>query len=430
LGATSYYLETYGCALNTADSDMIAGHLSDRGVKRVLSPDEAHVIILNTCGVKEPTEDRIIHRLEELSKMARLVIVAGCLPIISLRRVQRAIPNYAAILGPQSIETLGLIVDRVMKGERGLLHLEPDTGSKLQFFKGPPGSVVCTVPLCEGCLGSCTYCAVKFARGNVKSYSIKSLHDVVCRCVHQGYREIRLTGQDTGVYGHETGETLVELLQVLEAIKGAHMFRLGMFNPHHILASIDEFLQVMSSPRFFKFFHIPLQSGSNSILGDMERRYSVEDWQSAVRSIQRKIPLATIATDIIVGFPGETDEDFNKTLEVISNLKPPIVNISKYGDRPGTVASRAKNKVNTSVKKDRSRQLSALVTEVITEQNATWLGWTGPVLVVGAASKGGTLCRNTSYKAVIIQKQLTPGSTVDVEITMTHRTHLAATVIP
>ncbi len=430
MGATSFYLETYGCALNTADSDMIAGHLSARGAKRVLSPDEAHVIILNTCGVKEPTEDRIIHRLGKLSKMARPVIIVGCLPVISLRRVQRAIPNYAAILGPQSIETLGLIVDRVMKGERGLLHLEPDTGSKLQFFKGPPGSVVCTVPICEGCLGSCTYCAVKFARGNVKSYSIKSLHDVVRRCVHQGYREIRLTGQDTGVYGHGTGETLVELLQALDTIKGTHMFRLGMFNPHHILASIDEFLQVMSSPRFFKFFHIPLQSGSNNILGDMQRRYSVEDWQSAVRSIQRKIPLATIATDIIVGFPGETDEDFNKTLEIIGNLKLPVVNISKYGDRPGTVASRAKNKVNTSVKKDRSRQLSVLVAEVVTEQNATWLGWTGPVLVVGDASKGGTLCRNTSYKAVIIQKQLTPGSTVDVEVTMTHRTHLAATVIP
>ncbi len=430
MGAISYYLETYGCALNTADSDMIAGHLNARGAKRVLSFDEAHVIILNTCGVKEPTEDRVIHRLKELSKIAMPVIVAGCLPKISLRRVQRAIPNYAAILGPQSIETLGLIVDRVMKGERGLLHLEPDTGSKLQFFKGPPGSVVCTVPICEGCLGSCTYCAVKFARGNVKSYSIKSLHDVVRRCVHQGYREIRLTGQDTGVYGHETGENLVDLLQALDAIEGTHMFRLGMFNPHHILATIDDFLQVMSSPRFFKFFHIPLQSGSNNILGDMERRYSVEDWRSAVHSIQKEIPLATIATDIIVGFPGETDEDFDKTIEVISDLKPSVVNISKYGDRPGTVASRARNKVNSSVKKDRSRQLSALVAEIVTEQNATWLGWTGPVLVIGAASKGGTLCRNASYKAVIIEEQLTPGSTVDVEITMAHRTHLAAKVIP
>jgi MiaB/RimO family radical SAM methylthiotransferase len=239
-----------------------------------------------------------------------------------------------------------------------------------------------------------------------------------------------LTGQDTGVYGYETGETLVELLQALDAIEGTHMFRLGMFNPHHILASIDEFLQVMSSPHFFKFFHIPLQSGSNNTLGDMERRYSVEDWQSAVRSIRKKIPLATIATDIIVGFPGETDEDFDKTIEVISDIKPSVVNISKYGDRPGTVASRARNKVNTSVRKDRSRQLSALVAEVVTEQNTTWLGWTGPVLVVSAASKGGTLCRNTSYKVVIIQKQLTPGTTVNVEITKAHRTHLAATVVP
>ncbi|MFX1265245.1 MAG: MiaB/RimO family radical SAM methylthiotransferase, partial [Promethearchaeota archaeon] len=301
-----FYLETYGCSLNKSDSDIIVGHLAALGAERVEESESANLIVLNTCGVKEPTEDRIVHRLEELSGMETPVLITGCLPRISLKRIKTAIPDFAALLGPQSIESLGPVVERVFQGERGIVNLDSDSESKLRYFQGPPNSVICTVPICEGCLGSCAYCAVRFARGNVKSHSISDIRDVVERCVHLGYREIRLTSQDAGVFGHDSGENLVELLKTLDRIDGQHIMRLGMFNPNLVLDSVEDLAQAMSSEHYFKFFHIPLQSGSDRVLRSMERMYNVEEWKAIVKKVVRQFPRATIATDIIVGFPGES----------------------------------------------------------------------------------------------------------------------------
>ncbi|MHA2431857.1 MAG: tRNA (N(6)-L-threonylcarbamoyladenosine(37)-C(2))-methylthiotransferase [Candidatus Thorarchaeota archaeon] len=410
-----FYLETYGCSLNKSDSDIIVGHLASLGAERVKESDNASLIILNTCGVKEPTEDRIVHRLEELSGSAAPVVITGCLPRISISRIETAIPDFAAVLGPQSIESLGPVVERVFHGER-----------ELRYFEGPPNSVICTVPICEGCLGSCAYCAVRFARGEVRSHSISEVRDVVERCVHLGYREIRLTSQDAGVFGHDTGEDLVRLLTTLDRIDGSHMFRLGMFNPNLVIDSIDELAETMASEHYFKFFHIPLQSGSDRVLKSMGRKYTVEEWAVIVRKVLQRFPRATIATDIIVGFPGESESDFELTLEILEGVRPGVVNISKYGDRPGTRASKSMDKVHTSIKKDRSRHLSDLVTKMITQENESWIGWSGPVLVTESGSKGGIVCRNFAYKPVVVQEDLEFGTYVDVEILSAHRTHLTA----
>jgi len=426
LDDTTFYLETYGCSLNKADSDLIVGRLSGIGAEQTEDIESADFIVLNTCGVKEPTEDRIVYRLKELGSQSIPVIVAGCLPRISLERIQRAIPGFAALLGPQSIETLGNVVTRVLKGERGIIHLDSDYESKLQFFEGPPDSVICTIPICEGCLGSCAYCAVRFARGSVRSYSISEIHSVVQRCVHLGYGEIRLTSQDAGVFGHDTGENLVELLRNLDQIKGSHRFRLGMFNPNLVLDTIDDLIAVMESDRFFKFFHVPLQTGSDSLLTAMEREYTVADWVEIVSKIRAKIPRATIATDIIVGFPGELASDFEDTVNLLQRMRPEVVNISKYGDRPGTAASRANNKVDTSVKKDRSRKLSSIVSDLVMDLNASWVGWTGEVIATEAGPKGGIVCRNFAYKPIILRNEVTLGSTFSVEIISSERTYLLA----
>jgi MiaB-like tRNA modifying enzyme len=424
LDDATFYLETYGCSLNKADSDLIVGRLNGLGVEQTPDIEMANLIVLNTCGVKEPTEDRIIHRLEELGNQSIPVIVAGCLPRISLDRIQRAIPGFAALLGPQSIETLGDVADRVFKGERGIVHLDSDYESKLRFFEGPPDSVICTIPICEGCLGSCAYCAVRFARGSVRSYSVNEIHSVVERCVHLGYGEIRLTSQDAGVFGHDSGETLVQLLRNLDHIEAKHRFSLGMFNPNLVLDTIDDLISVMESEHFFKFFHVPLQTGSDSLLAAMGREYSVAEWTEIVSRIRGNLTRTTIATDIIVGFPGESALDFEETINLLQNMRPEVVNISKYGDRPGTVASRAKNKVDTSVKKERSRQMSSLVSDFVTELNASWIGWSGEVIATETGTRGGIVCRNFAYKPIILHEEVTLGSTVKVEVTSSERTHL------
>ncbi len=425
---TIYYLETYGCSLNASDSDLIAGRLHKLDSLRVTELDEAEVLIFNTCGVKEPTEDRIIHRLEEVSRLGKPVIVAGCLPRISLDRVKKAIPSFAAILGPQSIESLGTILKRVLSGERGIVHLASDESSKLSYFEGPPNTTICTVPICEGCLGSCAYCAVRFARGPVRSYQVDELADVVERCVHLGYREIRLTSQDAGVFGDDTGATLPTLLRRLDQIEGPHKFRLGMFNPNLVLNSLNELLEAMSSDHYFRFFHVPLQSGSDRILQKMNRLYTTDEWSSIVHKISNLFPMSTIATDIIVGFPEETDDDFEQTMDIIRKVRPTVVNISKYGDRPGTVASRSRKKVDTRIKKDRSRALSSLVAEISLESNQRWIGWSGMVLVAGPGPKGGYVCRNESYRPIIVDDDLTAGDLVNVRVVSAGRTHLIGEV--
>ena len=419
-----YYLETYGCSLNAADSDIIVGRLEAIEGMRVKNISDAELILLNTCGVKEPTEDKIIHRLEELAHETTPIVVTGCLPKISLDRVEKAIPGYAALLGPQSVETLASIVPRILEGERGIRHIESDDTYKLKWFAGPPDSVICTIPICEGCLGSCAYCAVKFARGMVRSYSIEDIHQKIERCVHLGYREIRLTSQDAAVYGSDTGETLAGLLQSVSSIEGSHKFRLGMFNPNIVMSSINDFLESMDNEHFFKFFHIPLQSGSDRLLKTMKRRYIVSDWESVVQRVRKRFKDATIATDIIVGFHGESESDFEQTLELIQRLKPSVTNISKYGDRPNTLASKSNEKVETSVKKQRSRILTKLVDKILVESNEAWIGWFGPVIITEEGSKGGMLGRNESYKTVIVHEDLSPGTIVDVEITSSARTHL------
>ena len=424
-----FYLETYGCSLNSADSDVIVGTLNRIDGTRVESIDSADLIILNTCGVKEPTEDRIISRLEKLSTENTPVIVAGCLPKISLTRVERAIPDYAAIVGPQSIESLSDVVPRVLKGEMGIVHLDSNDVSKLNWLEGPPNSVICTIPICEGCLGSCAYCAVRFARGSVKSHSKRDIFDTVERCARSGYREIRITSQDLGTYGVDIDSNLVDLASMIDKIDGQHRFRLGMFNPNLVLDSISELVQVMKSDHFFKFFHIPLQSGSDTILRAMGRKYTVMEWEQIVNGIRGTFNDSTIATDIIVGFPGETEQDFELTMDLISKVRPPVVNISKYGDRPGTLASKAENKVDTSAKKDRSRRLTKLVNEILEENNKSWIGWTGEVLVTEKGSRGGLMCRNPSYKPIIINDDIGLGETVSIRIVDAERTHLFGEVI-
>ena len=424
-----YYLETYGCSLNTADSDIIVGRLEELDGQRVRDIDDAELILLNTCGVKEPTEDKIIHRLEELATVNTPIVVTGCLPKISLNRVENAIPDFAALLGPQSVETLASIIPRILNGERGIRHIESDNANKLKWFAGPPDSVICTVPICEGCLGSCAYCAVRFARGQVRSYSIEELHQKIQRCVHLGYREIRLTSQDAAVYGSDTGETLADLLQSIGTIEGSHKFRLGMFNPNIVMNSINDLIEVMDNEHFFRFFHVPLQSGSDRLLKTMKRRYIVSEWERVVERVRKRFKNATIATDIIVGFPGENESDFEQTLDLINRVKPSVTNISKYGDRPNTLASKSKEKVETSVKKQRSRILTQLVDEIMMESNNAWIGWSGPVIITEKGTKSGMLGRNESYKIVIVHEDLTPGTIVDVKITSSDRTYLKGEVI-
>jgi MiaB/RimO family radical SAM methylthiotransferase len=242
--------------------------------------------------------------------------------------------------------------------------------------------------------------------------------------VCQGYREIRLTSQDAGAFGHDTGESLVVLLSELDSIGGPQKYRLGMFNTNLMTDCLPVLLDTMKSDHFYRFFHVPLQSGSDRILAAMKRRYSVAEWNGVVKEIRAAFPDATIVTDIIVGFPDESEDDFRLTMDVISETRPDLVNVSKYGDRPRTAAAASTNKIPTDTKKERSRTLSALVQTITEESNRRLLGWTGPILVTETGPRGGMMGRMPSYRPVIFRSSARPGTVVTINIVSSTRTHL------
>jgi tRNA A37 methylthiotransferase MiaB len=238
-----------------------------------------------------------------------------------------------------------------------------------------------------------------------------------------------LTAQDVSAFGHDTNEDIVELLRTLDGIKGRHVFRLGMLNLGLSSERLHNLLDVIKSNHFFKFFHVPLQSGSDQVLRAMGREYSTADWMSVVHSIKQVFPHATLATDIIVGFPGESEHDFQETVDIIEEAVPEIVNISKYGDRPGTPASVSPEKVNTSIKKSRSRMLSTVAAKSALRANASWIGWTGHVIATEPGPRGGVVCRNWAYRPIVIHDSLRVGEDTEVRIVTANRAYLTAALL-
>jgi len=200
----------------------------------------------------------------------------------------------------------------------------------------PSKEDITIIPISEGCLGDCNYCSVKFARGKLKSYKIEDIIKQI-----KG-KKILLTSQDTGCYGLDINTNLVELLKQVVKVKGNFQVRVGMMNPEHVLPILKDLVEVYKDKKIFKFIHIPIQSGSNNVLKEMNRRYTVEDFIKIVKEFRKQIPEIHISTDIIVGYPTETEEDFKKTINLLEKLKLEVINLSRFAPRPKTAALKLK----------------------------------------------------------------------------------------
>lgn len=374
-------LETYGCSLNVADGEQLASHIPEEML--VDNPEEADLIIINSCGVKDPTEIKICRRTKKLLDMGKKVVVTGCLPRINTSNLdRRAIIKY----DPRDVLALLGVDGSCYQGRR---------------FRG--GRSYATIALGHGCLGSCTFCAVRIARGKLRSRPKQEIVNEVRQAVSQGFKEIRLTAQDTGAYGKDISTTLPELLEeILISVPGDYLIRLGMTNPNHVQNILDELIQIYKDPRLYKFLHIPVQSGSNKILRRMGRKYTVEEYREIVEEFLGKIPELQVVTDIIVGFPFETEEDYQLSLELIKETKPHKVNIARFSKRPGTL-SEWMPQIPGRIAKERSRKLQKLVHRISEDINKGFVGKQMDVLVVERGKKGGTMLgRNMSYKPVVL----------------------------
>ncbi len=406
MGGKRIYGETYGCAANQHDFEIIRALAARAGYAWVDSVEQADVLLINTCGVKKPTEDKLLHRISVLHATKKPLIIAGCLPKIDLPAVKAAAPSFAALIDPYTIEKLPEVLQRVELGERGIVELSKGPKPKIGLPHQRLNPFIEIVEISLGCLGSCAYCCVRFARGTLYSYDVREIVKKVEKAVESGAKEIWLTSQDCGAYGRDRGTKLTDLLKKVVEVSGDYRIRVGMMNPHFAADMLDELVEALNHPKIYRFVHIPLQSGSNKVLRDMNRPYTVELFREVVEALREGVEGISIATDIIVGYPTETHKDFEKTVELIRELRPDIVNISKYGPRPGTPASKLKPLNSKEVKK-RSTAIAKLCEQIAYQNNQRMVGHREKAFLIELDRFGkNVVARTYNYKPVVIRDHL------------------------
>ena len=386
-----------------ADGEILAGCLAQAGFQLAASEAEANVLIYNTCAVKGPTENRIINVVKHAPKGKKL-IVAGCLPMINFERLRREV-RFEGAVGPSVGKEIVDVVTRVAAGER-VVDLDRLNGKpKLDLPRIKSNPVVSVVPVNYGCLGSCAYCCVVFARGQLRSYSLKEVLDRIRSDVADGAREVWVTSQDTACYGRDLRSNLAELLQALDGLPGDFKVRVGMMTPNMVTDMQNRLIDAFKSDKVFKFLHLPVQSGDDKMLKCMRRFYTTAEFKSIVDSFRAQFPGLTLATDVIVGFPGETVQAFENTLKLLEEVKPDITNVSKFFARPKTAAAQMQDGlVERAEIKRRSALAAELAKQISLEQNKRWVGWVGEVLVDEKGKvEGSWVGRNFAYKPVVIK---------------------------
>jgi threonylcarbamoyladenosine tRNA methylthiotransferase CDKAL1 len=420
------YLKSYGCSANQADGEVMKGCLAQAGIELVESTLAADIVVVNTCAVKGPTENRVINFLKRYSQERKLV-VAGCLPLTSFDRLLREV-RFDGVVGPAAGEGVVEVVERVFKGEK-VVALNDALNAKPSLALAPLRSnpVVSVVPVNYGCLGSCAYCCVVFARGRLRSYTVEEIVGRVQRDLAAGAKEFWVTSQDTGCYGRDVGANLAVLLEALNALAGDFRVRVGMMTPNMVTDIADRLVAAFRSKKVFKFVHLPVQSGDDEVLRRMRRYYTVQEFKTIVEAFRAAFPQVTLATDVICGFPGETPEAFENTLKLISEVKPDIVNVSKFFPRPKTAAAEMRDEfVELAEIKRRSTSVTMLAKRIAFERNQRWIGWTGEVLIDEKGKMPGTwIGRNFAYKPVTIKNgENLLGRKLDVRVVKAFSTHL------
>lgn len=396
--------------MNCFDSQIMEEKLVDAGYDIVESEERSDLVVVNTCIVKKPTENKILRYLNSLEKQ---FVVAGCFSAAYSEELISLFPE-ASMIGTNS-EDIVSVVKETEKG--GCLRNIKIGGDKICGVSG----IIKITAISEGCLGNCSYCSAKLARGNLKSYDINKLVENIRESIESGAKEIWLTSQDTGIYGKDIKTDLVELITRIIDLRGEFLVRIGMMNPDQASELMPDLAGVIKNKKIFNFLHIPVQSGSDNVLKAMNRKYTVKEFKQLVSDLKRFVPDITISTDIICGFPTESENDFKKSIKLIKWLKPDVLNISRYWQRAGTDAAKFKQ-LHGRVTKDRSRKMTKLFHEISLSNNQKWMGWKGEILV----DENG-MGRNYAYKPVVLKSDI--GKFVRAEIIDVKRHYLVGKII-
>ena len=410
------WVEAYGCSASFSDSEMISGLIVNGGHTLANNSQESDLNVIVTCSVKDATAAKMVHRIKE--SKSKPLVVAGCLPKAEQKTVEKFAEN-ASLLGPNSIGKTLQVIESALDGQK-MIALEDTDISKVGLPKIRLNSAIGIVEIASGCMSECTFCQTKLAKGDLTSYRVGDIVRQVQTEISDGCNEVWLTSTDNGCYGLDIGSDLPELIRAVSEIDQKFFIRVGMMNPMYMPKIRDGLLKSFESSKVFKFLHVPVQSGSNQVLNDMKRGHTEQTFRDITQQFRKKFDKFTISTDIIVGFPTETEEDFEQTLKLLEETKPDIVNLSRYSQRPGTDAAEM-NQIDVIEVKRRSKIAYELINKISEENNRNWIGWEGQV-TFDEEHEGQIRGRNFAYKPIFVKEKPRIGQISNVKIidTTTH----------
>jgi len=405
------WVEAYGCSASFADSEMISGLIVNGGHTLARNSSESDLNLIVTCSVKDATANKMIYRIKKLK--TKPLVVAGCLPKAEKKTVEKFSEN-ASMLGPNSLGKTIQVIESTLKGKK-TVALEDTDLSKVGLPKVRLNPTVGIIEIANGCKSECTFCQTKLSKGDLNSYRVGDIVRQVGQEIKEGCKEVWLSSTDNGCYGFDIDADLPTLVDSVSEIPNDFKIRIGMMNPMYMPRIRDGLLKSFENDKVFKFLHVPVQSGSDKVLNDMKRGHTAKTFMDVVSSFRSKFPNFTISTDIIVGFPSESEADFAETIELLEKTRPDIVNLSKYSKRPGTEAATWKQ-VDVSEVRRRSKQVFELSRKISYENNKKWIGWNGDVLF-DERNDEDIKGRNFAYKPIFVKDNVEIGERQKVTVT-------------
>lgn len=415
-----FHIWTIGCQMNEADSAKIAATLQEAGYAPTADEQDADIVILNSCVVRQAAEDKVAGKLNSLIRLKRerpdvSLVLTGCMVTNQQEKLLERFPHVDLFFNPSDFGELEKVAPEISA-------LSDDLAQLPHYYQDPSAlnsGVSAFVPIIYGCNFLCSYCIVPYRRGKERSRPVSEIVAEVERLVAGGVREVTLLGQTVNAYGHDLPETpgLADLLRAVDAIPGLYRLRFLTSHPKYMS---DDIIEAMAETRTVcEHMNLPVQAGDNDVLRRMRRTYTRDYWMDRIAKTRETMPGVTVATDIIVGFPGETDDQFQQTYDLLEQTRCDKVHLAMYSPRPGTLSARWDDDIPASEKHRRHQALERLQERIQTETNAERIGHTYEVLVEGRAkgrwtgrTRGNTLLHFADERDLA-------GKLIDVRVTET-----------
>lgn len=421
------FVRSFGCQLNISDGEKIKGLLKNAGYGFTENENEADIVILNTCAVRESAEDRVFGIIGSMKKLKELkpsliIGIAGCMTAQEhiAGKIKKSYPQVDFVVGTSALNSIPKLLLDCLNGQRFGVDISEYDDFSQASEQVRDSSFKASVPVMFGCNNFCTYCIVPYVRGRERSRKQEDIISEVRELVKNGYKEIMLLGQNVNSYGNDFGESnsFPKLLRELNAIDGDFIIRFMSSHPKDATRELVD--TIFDCEKVAKHLHLPLQSGSSDVLERMNRRYTAEKYLETVDYIRSRDPEFSLTTDLIVGFPNETDEDFEATLDIIRRVKYDNIYSFIYSKRSGTKAAEMEDLISDEVKSQRMRKLLEVQREISSENYKRFIGRKMRVLVDDVSKKRKGCVSGKSNEFIIVEFEGDSsliGQFVDVEIT-------------